>query len=159
MSTKECYLSPEEAWPPASQRGHKAPLQGQQESLGQPRPRPQSIGVSPPAAREIRISRFSLKKKTVDQREPEKGLTYGHCKRKIEKLKKREKKKQVGWKNVGECRRFFFFFFSLPQFLFRRSEICKCYVKAFSKCLLDGGFLLWGCCTPGTHWDGRIKIN
>lgn len=20
-------------------------------------------------------------------------------------------------------------------------------------------FLLLGCCTPGTHWDGRIKIN
>ena len=93
---KTVFTAQRRPGPPASQRGCKPPLQRWLGPLGQPRgrtsPRPQRIGVSPPSAREMCISRV-LAERTMGWREPEKGLTYGHCKRKDEQLKKKEKKR------------------------------------------------------------------
>lgn len=74
-----------------------------------------------------------------------------------EKLKKeREKEETSGWKNVGGRVSVIFFF--LPQFLFGDLKSASVTSK-LSPSVLMRVFCCGGCCTPGTHWDGRIKIN
>lgn len=162
MSTKACFHSTQAAWSPGGPKPEK-PSGSLPKAAGVPGTAQHRYPALAPRGfgfllqqQKIHIP-MVLAKSSVGRRGPEKGLTYGHCKRKSEKLKK--EKKSAVWSVKGRVLRWWLLFvIFLQQFHFWGSKICKCYVKAFSK-WLDEGFLLLGCCTPGTHWDGRIKIN